>query len=223
MPPVLGTNQPGAPSRAPSDPPPRGSPPPGPSSSSAPRRRPLDHVGSSGFRSAKDAHVLELRTSDTRKTGAWGQVRSSCGVSSSRAPPSQLLRVVFDEVPASQGVFVGTFFARSAWAMTSLSMLQEEATLGPAMRFVLAVGRARTLCAALSPEWKRLTELWDLAEQHHPEEAWWTSTYLGGARSLAELCARAPKNALASPVAGLAGLSDRRPARISSSAIAIAA
>jgi len=85
--------------------------------------------------------------------------------------------------------------------MTLLSTLQEEEALASAMRFVLAVGRARTLCSALSPEWKGLTDLWDLAEQHHPEEAWWTTTYLGGARPLAELCARAPKNALAFGVA----------------------
>jgi len=84
--------------------------------------------------------------------------------------------------------------------MTSLSTLQEETTLGPAMRFVLSIGRARTRCAALSAEWHRLTEMWDLIEQYHPEEAWWTSTYLGGARSLDDLCARAPRNTLASAV-----------------------
>ena len=106
--------------------------------------------------------------------------------------------------------------------MTSLSTSQEEAGLAPAMKFVLSVGRARTLCKALSPEWKRLTELWDLAEQYHPEEAWWTSTYLGGARSLSELCARAPRNGLAAVLRG----SERQPAMpawISSFAIAATA
>jgi len=72
-----------------------------------------------------------------------------------------------------------------------------EGPLGAAMQFVLSIGWARTLCVALTPEWQRLTELWDLAERFHPEETWWTSTYLGGARDWDELATRAPRNALA--------------------------
>jgi len=182
----------------------------------------FDPVGSSACASPEHAHVLELRTGSRASYASRGRLRMSCGQGSSRGQLSQLMRVAFRSGPANPGRSVGTIFASSAWAMTFLSTLQEEAALAPAMRFVLAVGRARTLCAALSPEWKSLTELWDLAEQHHPEEAWLTSTYLGGARSLAELCARAPKNALASAVALH---SQRRPvsaSRISSSAFAVA-
>jgi len=102
-----------------------------------------------------------------------------------------------EEPTRKRGVGDGMVFAGSPRTMLATSVPVGVGSLGPAMQFVLSVAWARTFCVAMTPEWRRLTEIWDLAERFHPEETWWASTYLGGGRDWEELTARAPRNVLA--------------------------
>lgn len=87
-------------------------------------------------------------------------------------------------------------------------------SLGPAMRFVLALAtrRARERAALVQGASSPTTVLWDLAERHHPEEAWLAQSYLRGERSLAELERGAPREGLAPGVRPFAGSLSAPPA-----------
>ena len=78
--------------------------------------------------------------------------------------------------------------------------------LGPAMRFVLLLARARArqsraaLPGGRAPEPSPLLPLpmlWDLAERYHPEQTWLAESWLRGDRTLAEIARSAPREPLA--------------------------
>ncbi|HEX2660583.1 MAG TPA: hypothetical protein VHU40_20015 [Polyangia bacterium] len=84
-------------------------------------------------------------------------------------------------------------------------------SLGPAMRFVLALATRRARERALHGDASTheggppTALLWDLAERHHPEEAWLAESVLRGERSLDELERGAPREGLAPAIRSAAG------------------
>ncbi|HEY4183525.1 MAG TPA: hypothetical protein VGP07_00585 [Polyangia bacterium] len=70
-------------------------------------------------------------------------------------------------------------------------------SFGPAMRLMLGLARAR------AGGDKAVRALWELAERHHPEQAWLAMSWLCGDRTLAEIERTAPREPVAAALASV--------------------